>query len=331
MKIMLLMTSHFGFHEMFIKNLQKLGYEVTYFDAKPFAYRNLGQKLINFSGKILSGKNHYKQQLKIRYMEEDLLSRLPTADNTFDYCLVIRPDIYTPKITQRLKHISKKLIAYQWDGFSRFNNSDELIASFDVFGIFDEGDYRKNKDKFPNLFLTRNFYFDFLPNDVPKSTDLFYTGTFDNKRLEIIKHFSALAKKLDLKTHFKLFVNNFKRKVDRTEDDIAINNQMQSYSEMISTSAVAKAVVDCKYPEHNGLSFRFFEALYFSQKIITNNRAVAQLDFYNENNVLIFSDFREIDTAVLSDFLLKKYIPAADSVLEKYSFSTWWDTIRIQS
>lgn len=327
MNILLVMTSHFGFHEMFEKNLQKLGHTVTYVDADAFRYRNFYERGQNFIQKNIFGNKDFKHKLRKKHMEESLFRKLDYPEKHFDICLVVRPDLYSTEVAKRLKAVSRKLIAYQWDGFSRFRIDEGMIEQFDRFAVFDRTDYSENCSKHPNLFHAQNFYFDFPEQNTPKDLDLIYVGTFDEDRLQILKYLDSVLENGVLKYSLKLFINNFSKPVDRKEGNIQIDNKIMPYQEMLSKSSRAKAVLDLKYPEHSGLSFRFYEALFFSQKIITNNPEAYNSDFYSAANILIFEDKKELTEDLVSSFINAPYERLKPTTSEKYSFSHWWQTL----
>lgn len=82
----------------------------------------------------------------------------------------------------------------------------------------------------------------------------------------------------------------------------------------------SKILVDIKRPSHDGLSFRFFEAIGYDKKIITNNQSVKHYDFYNPNNILI-TDFENLDG--LTEFINTPFIPYSTEYKEKYLFKNW--------
>ena len=72
--------------------------------------------------------------------------------------------------------------------------------------------------------------------------------------------------------------------------------------------------------EHNGLSFRIFEAIKYEKKLITNNKTVKQYDFYHPNNIFVFE---EDNFQGLENFLKVAYTPLSEEIKQKYSFTNW--------
>lgn len=327
MRILLVMTPHFGFHEMFRLNLEKLGHTVTHIDSDGFRYKSFKDKAKNFFYKNFLGKKDYKENLRKQHMEESMLSKLDFPAQYFDICLVIRPDLYNTTVAKKLREISKKLIAYQWDGFSRFRIDEGMIEQFDRFAVFDQEDYARNYNKFPNLYHTTNFYFDFLPNHVEKKLDIAYVGTMDEARKEVIQDIDQKSQRLNYKSYFKLFVNNLSKTISKKVGSIIIDNNMLSYRQMVEVSSESKVIIDLKYEGHSGLSFRFYEALYFSQKVITNNLSVKSTDFYCPQNILAIADLKNITQNQLKEFMQEPFKEISKEIIEKYSFTNWWNNL----
>ena len=100
-----------------------------------------------------------------------------------------------------------------------------------------------------------------------------------------------------------------------------VGGHTRSPSEAILYKVREKAVVvDFLNNVHQGLSFRAFDALCFNKKLITNNQTISNYDFYHPNNIFIWNGK---NAAELMSFLTLPYVPVADEIKEKYSFTGW--------
>lgn len=319
--VLLLMPRHASIEVMIINNLESLGYNVFYFHDESFRYESFGQRFENFLRKTFLGQKDYKGKLILKHREDKFQEQVYTSEKTFEFALVIRPDMYGENIPKLLKNICKKTIAYQWDGFSKFKLSDTIIESYDTFAVFDAEDFDKFSSKFQNLSLTQNFYFDNMPVKDNKEYDFYYIGTLEDERLQILTAISTLTRN-HYNNSFKLF--NYKR-IDykKTDENIEISNREMSYKDMLQESSKAKILIDIKNPHHTGLSLRFFEALYQKQKVITNNASIKNMDFYHENNHFIFDDIHALSLEDVKWFASQPYYQYEDSIIKKYSFGNW--------
>lgn len=93
-----------------------------------------------------------------------------------------------------------------------------------------------------------------------------------------------------------------------------------SFEENWKNLMQSKAVLDLKLPCHNGLSLRFFEAMYYKKKIITDNVNVKNYDFYHPDNIFI-TDYE--DFSGLKEFLEKPYYEIDEKIVNKYGVENW--------
>ena len=97
-----------------------------------------------------------------------------------------------------------------------------------------------------------------------------------------------------------------------------------TYTENVENILQSKCVIDVPQVNQTGLTLRPLEALAFKRKLLTTNKAVKQLPFYNSNNIFILG---EDAICGLNDFLSKPYFPINDKILHKYDVNTWVDSI----
>ena len=93
-----------------------------------------------------------------------------------------------------------------------------------------------------------------------------------------------------------------------------------SFEQNLQKVQQCEVVVDFVSPDHQGLSFRLFDALRFDKKVITTNQAVTHYDFYRPENIFVW-DGRNLDG--LTDFLKQPYVHIAPEIKNCYSFQGW--------
>ncbi|MFK5040379.1 hypothetical protein ACI3P4_05410 [Glaesserella parasuis] len=120
---------------------------------------------------------------------------------------------------------------------------------------------------------------------------------------------------LDELENIKLFKN--KRKIVFLPNDSPIH-----FEENLLNSFNSDILVDFTVSEHSGLSFRIFEAIGYSKKLITTNTTIKEYDFYNSNNIFIIEN-ENIDINELKKFLLLPICELPKNIIEKYYFTAW--------
>ena len=72
------------------------------------------------------------------------------------------------------------------------------------------------------------------------------------------------------------------------------------------------------------MTLRTMEAIFLGKKLITDNRYIAQADFYNEANIFILPDDpTKLDEAAFLKFLEADFVPYDDEILKRYDISGW--------
>lgn len=315
-KILLLNKS--GLNEPFLKALRTEGFDVVaFFNGKlrPFEI-NYFHKIINLFRRNLLGDKQYLNRAERKFNVQQYIKRSrELKKQNFDYALFFRADLYPEKMIQNIRKISKKMISDQYDGMEVGRKILDYRPYFDRLFVFDPDDLKNYKHL--GLLPITNCWF---PDDEKKEEvkqDFFYVGVGTGDRQQKIKKMQEeISGRFSLKA---ILTIPFFRE-EQVFKGIQFSHQALTYSENIKEIQSSKCLIDFKLDYHNGLSFRFFEAMYYGKKIITNNSSVKNYDFYHSNNILI-TDF--VDFSCLSEFLEKPYHPVDAEVVSKYGFINW--------
>jgi hypothetical protein len=92
-----------------------------------------------------------------------------------------------------------------------------------------------------------------------------------------------------------------------------------AYEENIHLALQNEILVDFLVDAHSGLSFRVFEAIGYSRKLITNNNEVKSYDFYHPNNIYVLDN----DERTLGEFLNVPYAEIHPEIVDRYNFDNW--------
>lgn len=325
------MPHHFDIYEGFRKNLEHLGFKIVllYTSGGDFRYDHPLQKVSNFIHKLFGDRN-YKNKLKAEFDDKHLLKSLSQINEIADYTLVIRPDYFSSKVLQALKAKTKHFIGYQWDGLNRYPKVMETIPLFERFYVFDSNDYTQYHSTFQNIHSIQNFYFDFCLTDQnvtnkTKDQKVFFIGSFIENRISSIVNLTASFQKMGLKTDINILYFNETIPEKYRGSGITFIRDSLTYLEVLDKIRNTDIIVDFANSIHNGLSFRIFESIGFSKKIITTNAAVKNYDFYDPNNILIWDSTMKISE--LQKFLSEPYHELDAGIKLKYSFTSWLQAV----
>lgn len=77
--------------------------------------------------------------------------------------------------------------------------------------------------------------------------------------------------------------------------DMIIYNQYIEYDEVIKETLKCNCIMDMLSTGHTGVSTRYFEAVCYNKKLLTNNKNIVNLPFYNPDYMRIYEKPEDID------------------------------------
>lgn len=319
-KILIIMHNYAEIPNLIRKNLDDLGYEnvdFIFYDEEKFRYKNMAQKVKNLYRKTILKDKNYKEKLRKEFIEKILLEKAEKLPH-YDIILMLNTDFFSDEFIRVIKTKTKKLVGNHWDGLGRTPAIYSKIKFFDSFYVFDKSDV----DEKNNIYFLTNFFFNFNENKNEETIkqDVFYLGTYVEERFKVLKNISKTFTLRNISQKILLFTWD-KREA---EGEITFTNQFLSYEENMNYVKSSKALLDLKLKAHNGLSFRFFEALKYHKKLITDNADVKTYDFYKKENIFILGEDSENE---LKNFVESPYEEIPSEIKNKYSFESWFKTL----
>lgn len=279
--LLLYMTDFYGYNEAIMSELNKQGWNVTWYQDKVY--------LSNFERLLTKVYKSYKKRKYQNYFDKTIED---SRDKKFDLILIMfGGNFFLPAHIETLRktYPDTKIVYYAWDSVKNFPLIEGLIQSSDYTFTFDDEDAKKYDIGFLPLFYTSNQW-----ENKEYKFDVSTVMSFFVEKMEQLK---AVTSKLPqgIKTSFylkvrdKFYLGRVKRK-DRAfynefVDCFKINPLR--YEDCISLFNSSKAVIDCPLPNQNGLTMRTFEVLSLKRKLITTNRNIKKYDFYTPNNIFV--------------------------------------------
>ncbi len=310
--------------KVFEENLYKEGYDLEILFKEQFKQFRLTflQKIINIICRVFFKVNNYP----IKADEENFknfckksLKNLP--QKKFDYCLVIRGELIPEFVINHARSISKKMVDYQLDGLSVSSKILDYQKYFDRIFVFDPEDVKRHPSF--NLVFLPNCYFGETDFTQPSEIDLLYIGQFIEKRHQQLSSIHNYLESQQM--HYSSYTSLYQgRDFIPLHHKILHHKISTTYQENIDFVKKSKTLIDFKRDEHDGLSLRFFEAMQYGKKIITDNFSVKNYDFYHPNNIFVTN---YVNLEGLVDFLQSPHQSLPSELVEKYSFKNWINTI----
>lgn len=286
---------------------------------KSFDYSQVSRfdKLKNIFHRFFFKNNNYYHVLLEKFYQkytEDLLENIIKQKTKIDYALIFRPHGFSTKFYKRLNKLTHNISLYEYDGLESsralvLKKNKKYVKNIFLFDFNDLGKITGSK------FITNYHYNLQTKEGCNNKIDFYYLGINGNKRINqlqnFIRHTSNFSNKIIVQANTKLAEGN--RQIQFISEPIQYKDYLHSIRE-------TKTIIDIKAIKHNGLSFRFFEALNLEKKIITNNKSIKYYNFYHPDNIFV-TDFESFDG--LKEFMQKPHHPMPKDVVKMYSLENW--------
>lgn len=173
--------------------------------------------------------------------------------------------------------------------------------SWDACFTFDQYD----ANKYGYQYLGTSYYS--KPINIKESknhSDVYFVGGLKGRREKTIINVFKKLHKSGINCNFNLFYPNGQNINDMpyTNEINYYTNHWKPYSEIISDVKKTNCILEILQEGQNNQSLRYFEAVCFNKKLLTNNKNITKLPFYNPKYMKVFSTVEDIDL----DWVTKK-------------------------
>lgn len=298
MKTLILKSDRGSFEKFYLRHMKK-----EYVDARPF-FKKMGEGMRYFS--LI-----HIQLLKLPFQS---IWYGGWKDELNDYDRVIVFDRnYNWDI---LKYIHKKnpncrIIVWYWNPLSKSERIPEKYRKFCEEWSFDLADCQKYNLQYNVQFTFRELYMELGINEY----DLYFLGV-DKGRATELSRLKKIAEKIGKKTKF-LVIKDKESKCEQIEYSNSI-----SYEENLQNLKKSICVVEMTQCQQSGLTLRAIEALASGKKILTNNRALMNYEFYDPTRILTIDNSIDFEKK-LKEFLEVNLDEMDRSYSSRYFFEAW--------
>ncbi len=309
MRITLISLDNWGLNKHIATSLEEQGHTVHHIDFNAFKYKypSVLHKAYNVILKTI-----FKTNLKHLHYGKEILKKLEENKQKQDIILTIKGDFINPKSILEFKKYTDKSIGFFNDNIYRCPKIKRVLHCFDEVFSFEKEDC----DNY-NLKFAPNWIYN---SEKPSDKKHFDFGAFNissiDKRLPILKRIANNLASQNI--NFKFIVYDKKHK-ENDKNITYIENHMplNEVNDYISRS---KVLFDINRLGQIGLTFRVFESLGISKKLITTNADIKNYDFYNPNNILIIDENNPVIPAA---FFENEYEKIPESIYNKYTLEGW--------
>lgn len=177
---------------------------------------------------------------------------------------------YTIKLTR------KYLLPGYWDKITTFDPVDAKQYGFSFNGF--------------HYYSKKNIEF----NNSRKSYDLYYIGSTKGNRSSIVNGIFKFLDSKNVHCRFDMLVSN----IDQNkifDEKIQCFRKSIPYSDVLKKVNESNCVLEILQENQSGPSLRYFEAIVYNKKLLTNNTHIVNFPFYNPRYMKIFASTNDID------------------------------------
>lgn len=213
--------------------------------------------------------------------------------------------------------ITKSLHVYLWIWNTIKESQKKEIAYYKRKGIklytFDEIDAQQY-----DITLLNQVFRTLPEKKTIEKYDFFFIGK-DKGRYQFLERLAESLVQKGYRVKFLLLADN---SVNYSSQYLEILPQSIPYLMTLELVAQSCVIVDITKSDQVGITLRVLEAAFMGKKLLTNNKNVKELDFYNERNMLIVDDTM-FSLTQLDGFMQYEVSPYDQNILSQYSIDKW--------
>lgn len=175
----------------------------------------------------------------------------------------------------------------------------DLMLPYDLVFSYDEEE--ANKFGFIYYEILSNLT-GMLPCTNTNSHDICYCGSIGKQwklgRYQALNQVYNYLQENGVSCEFRLV---FGKEVDVPPDCKYAYRTYISYPEMIAQELASNVILEIVSDNKHGITSRFYEALMYNKKLLTNNDAIRQNKYFHPEYMRVFRDVQDIDIAWIKD------------------------------
>lgn len=308
-KILFIAPDYYGFNEVVFEGLRKYSdCRVIHVNSTAkYQYKNFQERVYNFFLKIFCGKN-------IKKLKEGQHIKNIILNDKYDMLIVNAPYVLSEENLNLAFSRAKKSVVVFWDSMEKIPMQKDYLTLFDICYSFDDEDCKKYGCK-----KITNFYF-VEEKQKLVNFDVSYLATYDHRIHHVISIFKYF-KDNNISVKCKIFTYPSIKIKEKLPINIEVIHKIIPFAESYQYYQDSKVILDIAHPHQRGLSFRPFEAMGMSKKLITTNKNIVNYDFYNPNNIFIIDNINNITIPI--SFFKTDYQEIDPKIKEKYHLKNW--------
>ena len=172
-----------------------------------------------------------------------------------------------------LNLVRKKLFSDVWTAILTYDLNDAREHGFEYFG-----------------FICYSSFDDIQPDDT--TSDIYYVGFDKGGRRETVE---LVYRYLSGKCNCRFDVVTNDKKIMNRTDTMPYLNQKIPYPTVVARVKSTNCILEILQENQQTHTLRWFEAIAYNKKLLTNNKNIASLPYYNPDTMRYFDSIEDID------------------------------------
>lgn len=193
---------------------------------------------------------------------------------------------YLEKFKKEHKNVKLALIMYDSTSNPFAQRAVKMFACFDRIFSFDKKDCQEFG--FEYIYSTLSFP-KFVKEDPKYKSSVFFVGSAIGRLDTLNKCMNKIINEVKNTSFYVTGVQESEQKLP------IIYNQTISYREALQRSYNTNCILEIVKPGQTGISLRTCEAIMFNKKLLTNNKSIVNMPFYNKKYISVFDDISDLD------------------------------------
>ncbi len=230
---------------------------------------------------------------------------------------------YQKGMEQYIKKINPSCQVYLfiWNIIDKKHKNHKLFTDKNAIYSTDRECCRKYHLKYNHMFYTRRYYQTY---SAKYQNRLFFLGA-DKGRAPYLAVLKQKLEQSGLTCDIRVVVKSNHSFRDPSLAGIVTKNSL-SYEEYCNKIQHSGVLLDVNQKGQRALTMRVMEAIYFSKKLITNNKDIVHYPFYHENNIYLLPEkLSRVSVKEIQDFIERPFLPYSEEILSYYDFEHWKD------
>jgi len=211
-----------------------------------------------------------------------------------------------------------RLILWYWNPIEKTISIDKINRQYCEIWSYHKGDCEKYNLNYNTQFFipdNKTLNAENIEENGPIYQDVYFVGA-DKNRSQLLHEIEVVLIKNNIS--YKFVLTKFKKNSKKT--NIPYSKPISAEESAVNVEC-SKAVIDIvEETQAGGFTLRPLEAAQHKKKLITNNKKIMDIKFYNPNNIFVWG----VDSVEgLKKFIDSPYDESTDSETKFYSIDSW--------